>query len=339
MIKGIHAKYPIVLAPLAGWSDAPFRRICKRFGVDMVYTEMVSADGAIREQKKTLALAEFSDNERPIAIQVFGAEPDTMAGAVEIIASMRPDYIDINFGCPARKIVKRGAGAALMRDLRLMEDVARAAVKATHLPISAKLRSGWEKASINVVEASQRLQDVGVQMLAIHPRTQTQQFKGQSDWSLIGEVKKNVIIPVIGNGDVTTAFDAERMFNETGCDAVMVGRAACGNPWIFQQIKDVIEFKTTPGEPSIVDRLEMCLTHFHLSVAVFGPERAAHMMKKQIAAYVKGMPGASDLRQKIFKLDSHQDITHALQEHIQLYSQINKAVDKKMANSPINCSL
>jgi tRNA-dihydrouridine synthase B len=313
MIHGVHEKYPIVLAPLAGWSDAPFRQLVKEFGADMVYTEMVSADGSIREQKKTLALAEFVETERPIAIQVFGAEPDTMAGAVEIIAQMRPDYIDINFGCPARKIIKRGAGSALMRDLPLLQKIAQAAVNVTDVPISAKLRSGWDVDSINVVEASQRLQDVGVQLLAVHPRTQTQQFKGHSDWSLIEAVKNSVTLPVIGNGDVKSAHDAKKMFDDTGCDAVMLGRAVCGNPWLFYQIKKYLEDGEEPDAPTFADRFDVCIRHLELSADVFGQKRAVHMMKKQVALYLKGFPNASELRQRLFRLADYDEMVYVLQ--------------------------
>ena len=303
---------PTVLAPLAGWSDAPFRRLAKDFGAGMVYTEMVSADGAIRAQKKTLALAEFEASERPIVIQVFGAEPDTMAGAVEIIAQMQPDFIDINFGCPAKKIVKRGAGSALMRDLPLLQEIAGAAVKATSIPIAAKLRSGWDMENINVVEASQRLEEVGVQLLAIHPRTQTQQFRGLSDWTLISAVKKAVSILVIGNGDIKDAYDAKKMLDETGCDAIMVGRAACARPWIFSQIRDYLLLREEPVEPALPERLKVCLRHMDYMVNVFGEKRAVYMMRKQVSLYLKGFPNASDLRKMIFGLDQYEDVKQVL---------------------------
>ncbi|MBN1465383.1 tRNA dihydrouridine synthase DusB [candidate division KSB1 bacterium] len=309
-------RYPLVLAPLAGWSDAPFRRLCREYGADMVYTEMVSADGAIREQKKTLALAEFDASERPIVIQVFGAEPETIAGAVEIIARKRPDAIDINFGCPSRKITKRGGGSALLRDINLLQKIALAAVRATDIPISAKLRSGWDTDSINLVETSMRLQDAGVQMLAVHPRTQTQQFKGLSDWSLIKRVKATVNIPVIGNGDVRTAHDARRMFLETGCDAVMIGRSACGNPWIFRHVSTFLATGEEPSPPSFAERVEVCLRHLALNVAAYGDRRGVQMMKKQIALYLRGFPCAGAIRQKIFAMDRHADVADVLSEYL-----------------------
>ncbi|MBN1481098.1 tRNA dihydrouridine synthase DusB [candidate division KSB1 bacterium] len=330
MIPGVDEKYPTVLAPLAGWSDSAFRRLCKAFGVDMVYTEMVSADGARREQEKTLALAEFGESERPIAIQLFGAEPETVAAAVRIIAQRQPEFIDINFGCPARKVIKRGAGGALLRDLSLLQTIAEAAVKATNIPISAKLRLGWDGDSINIVQAAQRLQDVGVKMLAIHARTQSQHFKGWPDWSFIRMVKKAVTVPVIGNGDIKSAFDAKRMFDETGCDAVMVGRAACGNPWIFRQIKGFLDEHMEPEPPTCAERLNVCLQHFDLAVEIYGAAQAIRTMKKQIVLYVKGFPNASDLRKRILALDSCEKMRRVLLEQLAVFSQKVQTNSAKM---------
>jgi len=311
-LVGINIDSPTVLAPLAGWSDAPFRRLTKEFGAGLVYTEMVSADGAVREQEKTLELAEFDESERPIVIQVFGAEPETMAGAVEIISWMQPDFIDINFGCPARKVVKRGAGSALMRDLPLLQEIAKAAVQASKIPVAAKLRSGWDSGSIHVVEAARRLEDVGVQMLAVHPRTQTQQFKGMSDWSLIEETKKAVSIPVIGNGDIKNAFDAKKMLDQTGCDAIMVGRAACGRPWIFSQINNYLTAGIEPSEPTVQERIKVCLRHLEYTVDVFGETRGVYMMRKQVSLYIKGFENASELRKMIFTIDVYEQVKEIL---------------------------
>jgi tRNA-dihydrouridine synthase B len=306
----------LVLAPLAGWSDIPFRRLCREYDAGLVYTEMVSADGAIRQQKKTLALAEFVESERPVVVQLFGAETVTVAGAVAVIAAFKPDYIDLNFGCPAKKIIKRGAGAALMRDLPLMQKIAAAAVQATSIPISAKLRSGWDSDSINVVEAAQRLQDVGVSMLAVHPRTQVMQFKGQADWGYIARVKESVSIPVIGNGDVQTAADARRMFDETGCDGVMIGRAACGNPWIFEQTCHFLRTGIVLPAPSLSERINVCLRHLNLCIETYGERRAIQMMRKQILLYLKGIPNAAEIRRRMLKLNNYSSVEELLVDFV-----------------------
>lgn len=325
-LAGVHIEHPTVLAPLAGWSDAPFRRLCREFGAGLLYTEMVSADGALREQQKTLELAEFADSERPIAIQVFGAEPEPVAAAVRVISRKRPEFIDINFGCPAKKVVKRGAGAALMRDLPRLQEVALAAVQSTDIPIAAKLRSGWNAQSVNVVEAAQRLQDVGVRLLAVHPRTQTMQFRGISDWSLIAAVKQAVQVPVIGNGDIRTPEDARRMIDQTGCDAVMLGRAVFGNPWLFQQVNDYLEFGITSPPPDLQERLEVCLRHLDLTIDIFGAKRGVLMMRKQIGLYLKGMPHATEMRRTIFTMNSPQAVKESLlnyRERIEEHSILN----------------
>ncbi|MDZ7346263.1 MAG: tRNA dihydrouridine synthase DusB, partial [candidate division KSB1 bacterium] len=230
----------MALAPLAGWSDSPFRQLCREFGADLVYSEMISADGVGRNQAKTLKLAEFVESERPIGLQVFGAEPETVAEAARILAQLKPDFIDLNFGCPAKKVVRRGAGSALLSDLPLLQKIAAAAVRAVDLPVTAKLRSGWDAASINVVEAARRLADVGIVALTVHPLTQTMQFSGKADWEIIRRVVEAVSIPVIGNGDVKSPADAQRMFKTTGCRGVMIGRAASANPWIFRQISQYL---------------------------------------------------------------------------------------------------
>ena len=323
---GVNIEHPTVLAPLAGWSDAPFRRLCREFGAGLVYTEMVSADGAVREQQKTLELAQFEQSERPIAIQIFGADPEDIAGAARVISNMQSDFIDLNFGCPAKKIIKRGSGAALMRDLPKLQDIARAAVQATDIPVAAKLRSGWDSKSINVVEAALRLQDAGVKLLAIHPRTQTMQFRGTSDWSIIAAVKQAVEIPVIGNGDIRTPQDAKRMIDNTGCDAVMLGRAVCGNPWLFQRVNEYLNFGIELPLPTLKERLEVCIRHLDLTAEVFGPRRGVLMMRKQVGLYLKGMPNATDLRRKIFTINSMSVVKDTLLEyleHLEQHSVLN----------------
>jgi len=292
--------------------------LCREFGAGLLYTEMVSADGSIREQQKTLGLAEYTEDERPIGVQIFGSDPDTVAGAVDIIAHLEPDFIDLNFGCPAKKVVKRGAGSALMRDLPLLQAVAESAVKASSVPVTAKLRAGWDVDSINVVEAAQRLQDVGISMLAVHPRTQTQQFKGKSNWQLIGEVKQAVDIPVIGNGDIHSGEDVVRMMQETDCDGVMVGRAAMGNPWVFRRIQHFLQTAKDAEPPTEVDRLKMTLRHFELAAETFGEQRTVFMMRKVLAKYLKGFVNATELRREIFSINEYERVIEVLRHEIDL---------------------
>jgi len=317
---GVDIKHPTALAPLAGWSDLPFRRLCRQFGADILYTEMVSADGIIRKQKKTLELARFDAEERPIGVQIFGADPETVGKAVEIIAEIKPDFIDLNFGCPAKKVTRRGAGCALMRNLPRLREVAAASVDATDVPVTAKLRSGWDMHSIDVVEAAEMLEAAGVAAVAVHPRTQSMQFKGQSDWSLITAVKKAVDIPVIGNGDIETPYDAEQMLRETGCDAIMVGRAAFGNPWIFKHIQDYLKNNQEPRVPSYSERLHVCLRHLELSKETFGEQRSVYMMRKQLSLYFKGFPNASEIRKKVFSLETFDEIKKVIFDQLDFHT-------------------
>jgi tRNA-dihydrouridine synthase B len=308
-IANVSLKNRTVLAPLAGWTDAVFRRICIEYGAALVVTEMASADGLIRDGKKSLDIARFADAERPISIQLFGAEPETLAHAASIISDLKPDFIDINCGCPAKKVVKRGGGSALMRDLNSIEAIGRAVVQATSIPVTVKLRSGWNEPV--VVEACQRLEAVGVQAVTIHPRTQKMGFTGTSDWSHIRVVKEAIKIPVIGNGDVNSALDAKRMLDETGCDGVMVGRGARGNPWIFSQIVSYLNDGLIINPPDFTERIDMCLLHLQRQVEVDG-RYAAITMRKQIGFYIKSMPGARELRQVLFQLDDPEQVTAEL---------------------------
>lgn len=313
------------LAPLAGWSDSPFRQLCREFGADLVFSEMISADGTVRNQAKTITLAEFSESERPIGLQIFGAEPETVAEAVRILSRLKPDFIDLNFGCPAKKVVRRGAGSALLKDLPLMQKIAAAAVRATDLPVTAKLRSGWDAASINAVEAAKRLADVGIAALTVHPRTQTMQFSGKADWQIIRQVVEAVSIPVIGNGDVKSAADARRMLDETGCRGVMVGRAACGNPWIFLQIRRYLDRGIPPSDPSPAERAQTALDHLQRTIEKMGERQAVAFMRKQLIHYFKGLPHASLIRQQLVTATGFQDVEAALKtaaQQVPIYENI-----------------
>jgi tRNA-dihydrouridine synthase B len=295
-----------VLAPLAGWTDSVYRCICKEFGAGLIFTEMASADAIVRDRKRTLDIVRFTPEERPIGIQLFGAEPETLARAAAIVAELEPDFIDINFGCPAKKVVRRGGGSALMRDLDLISAIGRAVVAATPIPVTAKLRSGWQETV--VVEACQRLEQAGVSAVTIHPRSQKMGFKGQADWRHIAAVKQAVAIPVIGNGDVASPLDAKRMLDETGCDLVMIGRAARGNPWIFQQINTYLEEGKLSQEPTFVERLELCLRHLLAQEAAYGARVAVFTIRKHISLYLKGGENVTEFRQQLFRKNDLEEV-------------------------------
>lgn len=299
ILAGRHIENPVVLAPLAGWTDTVFRRICKEFGVGLIFTEMASADALVRNKERTMDICRFSEEERPLGIQLFGAEAETLAGAAAIVATLQPDFIDINFGCPAKKVVKRGGGSALMRNLSLIEEIGRAVVAASDIPVTAKLRAGWNDTV--VVEACQQLEGAGVAAVTIHPRTQKMGFKGQADWRLIAAVKQAVSIPVIGNGDITCAADARRMIDETGCDLVMIGRAAQGNPWIFAQTIALLRDGIELPPPTPEERVALCIRHLEDQERQYGRQSAVYTMRKHIASYLKGAPHVAEMREQLFR--------------------------------------
>jgi tRNA-dihydrouridine synthase B len=306
-----------VLAPLAGYTDGPMRRLARRLGAAMVWTEMVSAEGVVRESPKTFELLAFDPAERPIAFQIFGSRPESMARAAALLARLRPDVIDLNAGCPARKVVRSGSGAALMADLGLLREIASAVVQAVDLPVTAKIRSGWDDGSINAPQAARTLEDAGARAVSIHPRTRSQGFKGTSDWAVIGEVKRAVGIPVIGSGDVRTPEDAAVMLERTGCDGVMIGRAAVGNPWIFARARELVEAGRSSPPPSLAERIRMVVEHLDLMVEAKGERRGVTEMRKHIVAYLKGFPGASDLRAELVRMEGHERVRDRLLEALE----------------------
>jgi tRNA-dihydrouridine synthase B len=312
VIGDVALETPFVLAPLAGYTDSPMRRLARRLGASMVWTEMVSAEGAVRESEKTLALLAYDPSERPIAFQIFGTRPEAMARAAALVAKLGPDVIDLNAGCPAKKVVRSGSGAALMKDLGLLSEVTSAVVEAIDLPVTAKIRSGWDGGSINAAEAARALEDAGVRAISVHPRTRSQGFKGSADWAIIRDVKRAVGIPVVGSGDVRTPEDALAMLDETSCDGVMIGRAAVGNPWIFRRAQELATSGRVLPPPSLADRIGLAVEHLDLMVEAQGERRGVLEMRKHLVAYLKGFPGAVNLRAELVRMEGHERVRERL---------------------------
>jgi tRNA-dihydrouridine synthase B len=311
---------PFMLAPLAGQTDSAMRLVCRRRGASMVWTEMVSAEGLVRDGAKSYRLLKFAEEERPIVFQLFGARPESMAGAAAKAARLRPDVIDINVGCPAKKVVRGGAGSALMREPALLREIASGVVEAAGRPVTAKIRSGWDADSINAVEIACDLEACGVAAVVIHPRTRVQGFKGAADWDLIGEVKRAVSVPVIGSGDVRTPEDAVRMLESTSCDGVMIGRGAAGNPWIFRDAESLRTTGRVPERPTLPEILATAVEHLDLMVETKGEWRGVRETRKHIVAYLRGFDGASGLRAELVRIDEHAAVRERLEAAMAEYS-------------------
>ena len=297
------------LAPLAGYTDSAFRQLCKQNGADVLVSEMVSADGLIRDSRKTVQLIHFEQSERPFGIQIFGSEPEVMARAAEFCLSYQPDFMDINMGCPVKKVVKRGAGSALMRDPARAEAIVKevSAVLKGRCLLGVKFRSGWNSGSLNYLEFGQMLEETGADFLCLHARTQSQMFSGQADWSHIAELKGKLNVPLIGNGDIHSPEDAAKMLAVTNCDSVMIGRGALGRPWIFAQISQLWE----GGDYRPVTRELLLQTIFsHIDLALrYKPERVVYKeMRSQLCFYTKGLAGSAELRQKLNRAESTAEI-------------------------------
>lgn len=301
---------------MAGYTNSPFRQICKEKGAGFVFTEFVSSEGIIRESQKTFEYLQFIESERPIGIQLFGHNPESMAEAARIIEDRyKPDVIDLNFGCSVRKVVKKNAGAALLKDIGLLESVAQSVVKAVKTPVTAKIRSGWNHhQSIVAIEVAQILENAGVKALTIHPRTASDGYRNTADWNMIAEIKNMLSIPVIGNGDIKVPEDALRMKESTGCDAVMIGRAAIGNPWIFEQVNHLFEGNTNYHEPDLSVKLDMCIQHITREKQYADDDHVNRIMKKYYRHYIHGFPNASEIRNHLVNSKSLDDTVSALQE-------------------------
>ena len=308
-IGNIEIKSRAILAPMAGVTGHPFRVLCKEQGAGLVYTEFVSANGIIRENEKTLNLMKFTESERPIGVQIFGESPEVLAQSARYIEEMvKPDLIDLNFGCPVPKVTKRGGGSAILRDLPLMDDVARAVVESVSIPVTAKIRSGWNNGCIVAPVAAAALQAAGIQALTLHPRTTKQLYTGAADWGLIAETRKAISIPFFGNGDIRSAADAKRMIDETGCDGVMIGRRALGNPWIFKEINQFLETGEMPEAIKLIDRVRLCHHHLLMEVDERGEYNGTNYIKKHLSWYLKGFPGAAAYRKRLYRHMDFQDM-------------------------------
>lgn len=301
---GLHS--PLILAPMAGVSEAPFRQICRRMGADILMTEFLSAEAIRRGIRKTLEGAEFEPVERPIGIQIYGAESEAMARAAAIVTEVyEPEFIDINFGCPVKKVVQRNGGSGCLRDLDLVDRIIRAVAAATHLPVTVKTRSGWNDASRDPVAIARRMQDAGARTFTLHARTRTQMFSGRADWDEIARVVEALDIPVIGNGDIQTAEDVVRLRAHTGCAAVMVGRGSFGNPWLFRDARALLDGRPRPAPPTAADRFALALEHARLAIRLQGDSRRTVVeFRKHLGWYTRGLPGASALRERLFQVET-----------------------------------
>lgn len=282
---------PVILAPMEDVTDSAFRLICKEFGADLMYTEFISSEGLIRDAFKSTRKLDFEEKERPLGIQIFGHQLDSMISAARVSASYNPNLIDINYGCPVKKVVSKGAGAAFLQDIPRMMAMTKAVIDAVDLPVTVKTRIGWDEKSVNIVEVALRMQDVGAKAIAIHGRTRSQQYTGEANWDAIGMVKQHpdMEIPVFGNGDITTAERAVEMFDKYGVDGIMIGRGAMGNPWIFSQIKALLQGQTY-SLPNIKERIEIAKKHFENSEKIKGTDLTVREMRKHYGNYFKGIP-------------------------------------------------
>ncbi|MCR4878886.1 MAG: tRNA dihydrouridine synthase DusB [Bacteroidales bacterium] len=282
--------FPVYLAPMEGVTDGAFRRICKEYGADVLISEFISSDALSRVVEKSIRKMNFTDGERPFGVQIFGSDEEALVSAAKLAEQYRPDFIDINWGCPVKKIVSKGAGSAILQDIPKMVRLTSAVVRAVQLPVTVKTRLGWDSTDKPIVEVAERLQDVGIQAIAIHGRTRAQQYGGEADWTLIGEVKRNprMTIPVIGNGDINSAERAVLFRERYGVDAVMVGRAAIGNPWIFRQIKALRNNETLP-EPTYEERVDLVMRHLRENVEAKGERAAVLEMRTQYSGYFRGV--------------------------------------------------
>jgi nifR3 family TIM-barrel protein len=317
--------FPLLLAPMEDVSDPPFRSVCKDSGADLMYTEFISSEGLIRNAIKSRKKLDIFDYEKPVGIQIFGGDEDSLSLAAKIVDVTNPDLLDINFGCPVKKVACKGAGAGVLRDINLMVRLTDAVIKSTNLPVTVKTRLGWDDNTKNIEEVAVRLQDIGIKALAIHGRTRTQMYKGAADWELIGKVKANprITIPIFGNGDIDSPQKALEYKNKYCVDGIMIGRAAIGYPWIFNEIKYYLATGELLPPPTIEERVAVCKKHLTKSYEWKGPVVGINEMRRHYANYLKGMPNIKEYRSKLVTLKEVKEIEYVLDDIVQQYTGYN----------------
>jgi len=323
--KIILEDFPLLLAPMEDVSDPPFRRLCKLHGADMMYSEFISSEGLIRDAIKSRQKLDIFDYERPVGIQIFGGDEEAMALSAKIVETVRPDLVDINFGCPVKKVVCKGAGAGVLKDIDLMVRLTKAVIKSTNLPVTVKTRLGWDESSINIEEVAERLQDIGIKALTIHARTRSQMYKGNADWSYIARVKNNsrITIPIFGNGDIDSPEKALQYKRDYGIDGIMIGRAAIGYPWIFKEIKHFFKTGDFLPVPTIADRVEAVKNHLQWAIEWKGEKLGILETRRHYTNYFKGIPHFKEYRQKIISSECSQDIFMQLDIITEKYKEFN----------------
>lgn len=319
--------FPLLLAPMEDVSDPPFRYVCKKYGADLMYTEFISSEGLIRDAMKSKKKLDIFDYERPIGIQIFGGDEEAMALSAKIVDATNPDLLDINFGCPVKKVVCKGAGAGVLKDIDLMVRLTKAVVNSTRLPVTVKTRLGWDDHTINIMEVAERLQDVGIQALTIHGRTRAQMYKGAANWTYIADVKNNprIKIPIFGNGDIDSPEKALEYKNKYGIDGIMIGRASIGYPWIFNEIKHFFKTGEYLPAPTIHNRVEVCKTHLLKSVEWKGERQGILEMRPHYTNYFKGISHFKETRMKLVTTDSLNEVLETLEsvpEKYEFHNQI-----------------
>jgi tRNA-dihydrouridine synthase B len=315
-------EFPLLLAPMEDVSDPPFRRLCKLHGADLMYSEFISSEGLIRDAMKSMKKLDIFDYERPVGIQIFGGDEEAMSESARIVETVQPDLVDINFGCPVKKVVTKGAGAGVLKDVDLMIRLTKAVIRGTSLPVTVKTRLGWDDASINIDEVAERLQDIGVQALSIHARTRAQMYKGHSDWSHIARVKNNprIKMPIFGNGDIDSPEKALAYKNEYGIDGIMIGRAAIGNPWIFNEIKHFMKTGEHLAQPTMNDRIEAAKNHLIWSMEWKGEHLGIVEMRRHYTNYFKGIHSFKEYKQRLVTTDDANGLMKVFEEISQVYA-------------------